>query len=152
MGYLKEEGPWFVDVIDERELAIQPEDKDQPITDTEDEKARKRLEHAAKKKAWRNNLCIPVRQALSASSAALLLSRSLISALSSYSLVRALSSCPMPTSSSFSLPTWSSLFVSALLSPLVPALSFFSIPATLSGFVLGLAPTHLTSSAFKNFI
>ena len=64
LGYLEEGAPRFVDVTDKPELAIEPEDNGQPITDSKDEKARKGFEHAAKRKARRDNLCIPMRQAL----------------------------------------------------------------------------------------
>ena len=61
LDYLEKGAPWFVDVTDEPELAIEPEDDGQPITDSEDEKMRKGLKRTAKRKAWRNNLYASIR-------------------------------------------------------------------------------------------
>ena len=60
LGYFEEEAPLFIDVTDKQELAIEPEDNNKPIMDSKDEKARKKLECAAKRKAQRDNLCAPV--------------------------------------------------------------------------------------------
>ena len=52
LGYL-EEGPlWFIDFTKKLELTIEFQDNNQPITNSEDEKARKKLEYIVKKKAW----------------------------------------------------------------------------------------------------
>ena len=61
LGYLEEGTPQFVDVTDKPEFAIEPENDGQPITDSEDEKIRKGLERAAKRKAQRDNLYVLVR-------------------------------------------------------------------------------------------
>ena len=64
LDYLKKGTPWFVDITDKSELAIELKDNAQPITDSEDKKMRKKLERTAKKKARRNNLCAFMRQVL----------------------------------------------------------------------------------------
>ncbi len=70
LGYLEEGAPRFVDVTDKRELAIkEPESDVQPITDSEDEKARKVSECAAKRKARCDNLCALMKKILAAGSA-----------------------------------------------------------------------------------
>lgn len=56
LDYLEKRVLQFVDVTDKLELAIELKDNSQPITNSKDEKTRKKLEHAAKKKAWCNNL------------------------------------------------------------------------------------------------
>ena len=48
--YLEERTPQFVNVTDKPKLAIEPEDNGHPITDSEDEKMRKRLKCIVKKK------------------------------------------------------------------------------------------------------
>lgn len=131
IGYLEGGAPRFVDVTDELELAIELEDNNQAIIDSQDEKARKRLEHAGKKKVQRNDLCALIRQAFAIGFAALLsscppvpvsLSRLPIPALLSPSIPT--SSCPpMPALLSFSMPALSSLLMSALSSPPMPASS-----------------------------
>ena len=60
LHYFEERAPRFVDFTNKPELAIEPEDDNQPITDFQDEKAKKRLERAAKKKKRRNNLYIHI--------------------------------------------------------------------------------------------
>lgn len=107
---------WFVDVTDKPELAIEPEDDDQRIRDSEDEKVRKKLERTAKKKERRNNLRAPVRQAFTTGSTALLSSRPSVPALLSYpsmsaflsSAIAALSCLPLPTLSNSTVPALSS--------------------------------------------
>ena len=162
LGYLEEGVLWFIDVIDKLELAIELEDNGQPINDSENEKVRKRLECAAKKSVWRNNLGFPVQQAFVAGFKALLMSGP---ALSSCPCMSALLSClrlptlllscpPIPTLlSCLELPTLL-LFCSlmpALLSPHLPVLSSLFMLALASRFMLAPAPTWLTSSAFKTF-
>ena len=61
LGYLEKAAPWFIDVIDKSKLAIESKDNGQPITDSEDEKMRKGLKRAAKRKTRRDNLYAPVR-------------------------------------------------------------------------------------------
>ena len=171
MSYLEEGTPWFVDITDKLELAIEPEDDGQPITDSEDEKVRKRLKRATKRKSRRNNLCVLVRQALVAGSVTLLLS---VSALLSCFPVPALLSCPesptlslsclpIPTlSSCLELPTQlsfcplmpaplSCLTMPILSSHLMPALSFLSVLASAFCSTLGPALIWLISSALKIF-
>ena len=58
LDYLKKGAPRFVDSTNEPKLVIEPEDNNQPITNSEDEKARKWLNWAAKRKAQCNNLRI----------------------------------------------------------------------------------------------
>lgn len=43
--------PWFVDFTDKTKLAIEFKNNNQPITDFENEKARKKLKRIAKRKA-----------------------------------------------------------------------------------------------------
>ena len=165
LGYLEEEKPQFVDITDKPELAIEPGNDDQPITDSEDEKTRKGLKHTTKRQARRDNLCNLLRQALLAESATFLLSRS--------PLLTSLSCSPLPTLSCFPIPALSFPLVLALSCPpisdllsfpmlilsrrLVPALSSSfvlvssspSILALSSVFVLGPTPTHLIFSALR---
>ena len=180
LDYFEEGAPRVVDVTDKPELTIELEDNSQPITDSEDEKVRKSLECAAKKKTQRNNFCASVRQAFAAGSATPLLSGP---ALLSCLLVPALSSrprlptpllsySPMPTlSSHFLMPVLlscpgsptlllSCLHMPALLSPPVlassfcppmPALSSPSMSALAFCFVLGPTPTQLISSTLRTF-
>lgn len=75
LDYLKERAPRFVDVTNKSELAIEPEDDVQPITDSKDVKVRKRLECTAKKNVRRNNFCSFIWQALAVGSATFLSSR-----------------------------------------------------------------------------
>lgn len=116
----------FLHVIDQPELAIEPEDENQPITDSEDKIVRKELECAAKKKIQRDILCVPVRQALNSGFTA-----------PSLSDLTLLSCFLMPTKSSYpGLPTLllSCLFIPTLLfCPRSPTLllSCLSIPALL---------------------
>lgn len=87
LAYLEKGALWFVDVIDKPELAIEPKDDGQPITNSEDEKARKELERTAKRKIWCNDFRAPM-QTPTASSLALLSSCPESSALlSCYSLM-----------------------------------------------------------------
>ena len=60
LSYLQKEVSQFIDITDELGLAIEPKDNGQPITDSNDEKVRKKLEHVAKKKVRYNNLHTPV--------------------------------------------------------------------------------------------
>ena len=57
LGYLEERLLQFVDVTNKLELAIEPKNNDQLITDSKNEMIRKRLERAAKRKTRCNNLC-----------------------------------------------------------------------------------------------
>ena len=50
LSYLEEGPPWFVNTTDKPELAIKPKDNNQPITNSEDEKARKRYNAQLRKK------------------------------------------------------------------------------------------------------
>ena len=144
---------------------MEPENDDQPITDSEDKKTKKGLECIAKRKALRNNFCALLRQAFLAESATFLLSRfSLPTSLSCPFLPA--SSCPPMPALSFppvlllSCPPISDLLSSPMLvssRPLVPALSSSLVPASSSlfilasssGSVLGPAPTYLISSALR---
>ena len=135
------------------------------------EKMRKRLKRAAKKKAWRNNLHVFMRRALAAGFAAFLLSGS---TLSSHLSMLVLLCCPRLPTPSLSCPLMPTLLsyprsptllssyflVPALLfCPSIPALLFFLVPALLSLLVLvlafcsvlDLALTWFTSSAFRIF-
>lgn len=171
LGYLEEGVLWFVDVIEKLELAIEPEDEGYPITDSKDEKARKELERATKRKSQHDNLCALVQQAFIIGFATFSLSGSML-ALLSFLFMSALLSCPgslTPSLFCLIMPALSSLFVPALLSRLfVPALlSYFLalvlssllmltllsplIPALLTCFVLNPAMTCLISSALRIF-
>lgn len=123
MSYLEEGVPWFVDVTDESKLAIEPKqvENGQPITDSENEKIKKRLKCIAKRKTWRNNFRALV-QALAAGSATFSLSHPGISTL--------LLSCSMPALLSRSVPA-ASLSCSRSSTPLSSRL----VPALLSHFV-----------------
>ena len=168
LSCLEEGALQFIDVTDKLELTIEPKNNGQPITDSKDQKVRKRLERAAKRKARHDNFHAPMRQVLTTSSAALLLSGpallshplmpallshlgSLIP-LSSYLPVPALlSRLPMPALSSRPgsptllsfcppVPALSSLPVPVLLSHLLkPALLSLFMPVLLSPLVLPLA-------------
>ena len=61
LGYSEKKAPLFVDVTDKPKIAIEPKDNGQPITDSEDEKIKKKVERVAEKKTWRDNLCAFVR-------------------------------------------------------------------------------------------
>ncbi len=137
-------------------------------------------ECTAKRKAWRDNLYAPMRKALVAGYASLLLShppmptpssrpgsptlspsRPSVPGLLSCSPVPGLlsrppmpgllSSPPVPGSLSPPVPTLSSLPMPAPSSPFVPAPSSPPVPALLSRSVLGPAPIRLTSSALRTF-
>ena len=138
LGYLKKGTPRFADITDKPELKIKLENDNQPITKSMNEKARKRLDRAAKRNIRQNNLCASIRQALIAGSVAPFLSRSPMLTLSRPPLSAL--SCP-PVSTLLSLP------VPALLSPLVRALSSFLMPALLSPLVLALLSHSVLSSA-----
>lgn len=60
LDYLEKRAVWFINITDKPKLAIKPEDNNQPITDSEDEKVKKRLECATKKKVQRNTLCASI--------------------------------------------------------------------------------------------
>lgn len=62
---------WFVDITDKSESAIEfkPDDNSQPITDSKNEKTKKRFKHVVKRKAWRNNLHTPVQAPTTGSTA-----------------------------------------------------------------------------------
>ena len=180
LSYLEEEIPRFVDVIDKSELVIKLEDNGQLITDSENEKVRKRLECVAKRKARRNNLRAFVRQALAIGSVTPLLSSPALSSrffvpallfclgsptpllsylpmfasLSCLELPTPLLSCPLMPAS-LSRPLMSALLscppIPALLSLLVPALLFLPMPASASHSMLGSVPTRLISSALRIF-
>ena len=135
LGYLEEQAPRFVDVTDKPELTIKPEDNDQPITDTKDEKEKKGLKCNTKRKAQCDNLYVLMRQAFAASSTAPLLSRSTVLVLLSHLPISALS-YPL---------------VLVSLSPPLPALLSLLVPTLLSRSMLGPTPTHLTSSVLRIF-
>ncbi len=172
LGYHKEGGPRFVDISDKLELEIEePEDNIQPITDSENKKARKGSEHAAMRKARRDNLGAPVWKALATGSATLSSPRPPMPALSSRSPISGLSSrppapgslscLPLPSlssrllmpglSSSPPVPGLLSLPIPASLSPPVPAPLSPPVPALSSRSMLGPAPTCLTSSTLRTF-
>lgn len=122
---------------------------------------RKSLEFAVKRKARRNNLRISVWQALAIGSAAFLLFGPI---LSSRLHMPALSFCfgsPILSLSHLFVPALlsrplvpallSPLLVPASLSPPVSALSSLSAATLASRSMLSLAPTQLTSSAFRIF-
>lgn len=174
--YLEEKTSQFVDVTDKPELAIEPKVDGQPIIDSEDEKAKKELERVAKRKAQRNNLCVPISQTLATGFVAPLSSHPPGPALSSHlrsptplssHLPRSpipLSRPPMPTlSSCFLVPTlMSCLFVPALsscspipasLSPPLPVLSSSPpVPALLSFSVPALLSYSMLGPAPTCFI
>ncbi len=150
----------------------EPEGNGQPITDSEDEKARKVSERAAKRKVYHDNFRAPVRKALAAGSAAPSLLCPPVPAPSSRPgsptpspscpPIPGLSSRPPMLGSSSRPPVPSSLsgpLVRGLssppgptsLSPLVPAPLSPPVPPFSSHAVLDLAPTRLTSSALRIF-
>lgn len=155
---------------------IEPEDNNnQLITDSEDEKVRKRLECATKRKVRRDNICASIWQTdLTTDFAAFLSSYSPIIALLSYlsivallfyspsSMATLLSYSPLSTLlSCFSIPVLLSyppmpvllsyLLILALLSPpILTSLTLF-IPALLSHSVLGLDLTYLIFLALRIF-
>ena len=129
------------------------------------------LECAAKKKALRDNLCVPMWQTLITYSTALLssdptfLSHLLVSTFLSYSglLTPLLSYPPMPTLLSYvelltlllfcsPMPTLFSCFsMPVLLSPPLPALLSLLLLVSASGFMLDLSFTWLTLLALITF-
>lgn len=76
LGYPEKRALQCFDITNKPELAIELEDNSQQIVDFEDEKTRKKLEHAAKRKIRRDNLGTLMPQALATGFAAPLLSRS----------------------------------------------------------------------------
>lgn len=171
LNYLKEGIPRFINVTDKLELAIEPEDNSQLITDFEGEKVRKRLKHISEKKARQYNFCASMWQALDVDSISLLLfGLTLLSCFivlnlfSDPGLPTPLLSCPLiPVMLCHSrLPTLllSLLSMPALLScPTMLALSSLLIPALFSSFILisascfmlDLAPTWFISPVVKIF-
>ena len=171
LKYFEEKAPRFVDVTDKLELAIEPKVDNQPITDFKNEKVRKGLKRAAKRKARRNNLCVLLRQAFITGSVAFLLLGPALSScspmfasLSCHKLLNLSLSCfPVPALLScpgLPIPLLFRLFVPALLSYssvptllslFVPALLSLPVPALVSCFVLGPNPTWLTSSTLITF-
>lgn len=170
--YFEERVPWFVHVTDKSMLAIEELKCDiEPITELENEKVKKMSEHAAKRKARRNNLYVFVLKALAASFTALLLPcppmltvlscygsltlmlyYSSIPSLSSYCLVLNLSSCLLfPGLSFFRVSTLLSFFILAPSSSSMPAPLFPPLLISSSCSILDLALIHLISLALKIF-
>ena len=104
-------------MTDKPDLAIEPEDDNQPIKDSDNAKERKRLKCASKQKKWRNNLQAPILQALahflSCFSMPALLSQPLIPALSQRP-VSVLFYCSVSVSSCLPVPILSRSLVLAL--------------------------------------
>ena len=155
LGYLEEGTLRFVNVTNKLELAIGPEDNGQPITNSKDEKVRKKLECVAKRKTQRNNLYTPMQQAFNASSVAFLLSGlALLSYLLGFALLfcfglsTLLFSCSSMPILSFCLesptPLLSCLLISVVLSCLgLPTLSSSYLPVP----VLSSCPPVLALSS-----
>lgn len=141
LGYLEEGTPWCINVTDKSELAIEPEFNGQLITDSKNEKIRKRLEHIIKKKVWRDNHYAPMRQALAAGFVALLLSHphrpALLSCFGSFTPL--LSRLPGSSTPLSRLPIPTLLFY-----PLMPALSsYLLMPALSSCFLVSVSLSRL---------
>lgn len=130
--YLEEGLPRFVNVTEEPKLAIEPKDNDRPITDSKDEKARKELEHIAKRKPRRDNLHTFVQAPAPGSTALLSSDPGSPTQLSSRLLV------PTLLLSHLFLPGLSSFPVPGLSSHPIPGLLFRPLPGWLSCLVPGL--------------
>lgn len=147
LDYLEERAPRVVEIIDNLDLTIELVNNGQQITDSENEKMKKKNKCAAKRKAQLDNLFALVR-APAASFAALLLSYS------------ALISCPKfftPLLSRFGCSTYllpllacPEILITSF-SRLVPTLVPVFSAILLLFFVLGSILLHLTSKAFKAF-
>lgn len=61
LSYLKKRVLGSVDIINKLKLPINPKDNNQPITNSENKKMRKRLEYATKKNERHDNLCATIR-------------------------------------------------------------------------------------------
>lgn len=172
LGYSEEGMTRFVDVTDEPKLTIEREsvDNGQPITDSKNEKLKKKLEYAAKRKAKYNNQRA-LMQASGADSTIPLTSQYGLSTWSLFYSLPALLSYTISTLLfhaliillSHIMPASLSSLLLALLSHFIPALSSFTYttaagsslstlvfclatPTTSSSHsMLGLASTHIIS-------
>lgn len=180
LGYFEKKTLWLVDNMVKPELVIKLMDNYESIIDFKDEKVRKRLEHAVKKKIQCNNCCALVWQAFAPCFVAFLLFDLFIFALLSCFLMPTSLSCPrLPTSLlfcpliltllsffqstlsscllipillSFPISVLSSyLFIPTLLSLFMPIFLSSLVSTLLSYFILSLAPTYLIFSAFRTF-